>query len=104
MVQTRRVLPCYTKPKGGTIPLSVAFTDVGPKVQVSYYGHFYCAQFLCRHLSNGETATPLPTMGGAANCAKGIQDARFSNGQKLTHAHAQTKKHAGQGTPVHYTH
>ena len=38
-----------------------------------------------------------------ATCAKGIQNARFSNGQKLTHSPAHVEKHAGQETPLHYT-
>ena len=39
-----------------------------------------------------------------AKCAKGIQNAHFSNGQKLTHSPAHVEKHAGQETPLHYTH
>ena len=37
-------------------------------------------------------------------CAKGIQNAHFSKGQKLTHSPADVEKHAGQETPLHYTH
>ena len=37
-------------------------------------------------------------------CAKGIQNAHFSKGQKLTHSPAHLEKHAGQETPLHYTH
>ena len=37
-------------------------------------------------------------------CAKGIQDAHFSKGQKLTHSPAREEKHAEQETPLHYTH
>ena len=37
-------------------------------------------------------------------CAKGIQNARFSEGEKLMHSLAHVKKHAGQETPLHYTH
>ena len=32
---------------------STAFTDVGPKVLVSYWYHSYGAQFLCWHLTFG---------------------------------------------------
>ena len=39
-----------------------------------------------------------------AKCAKGIQNAHFSKGQKLTHSPAHEEKHAGQETPLHYTH
>ena len=39
-----------------------------------------------------------------AKCAKGIQKAHFSKGQKLTHSPANEEKHAGQETPLHYTH
>ena len=39
-----------------------------------------------------------------AKCAKGIQNARFSEGQKLTHSPARVEKHAGQETPLQYTH
>ena len=38
-----------------------------------------------------------------AKCAKGIQNAHFSNGQKLTHSPAREEKHAEQETPLHYT-
>ena len=31
-------------------------------------------------------------------CAKGIQNAHFSKGQKLTHSPAHVEKHAGQET------
>ena len=40
-----------------------------------------------------------------AKCAKGIQNAHFfATGQKLTHPPAHEEKHAGQETPLHYTH
>ena len=39
-----------------------------------------------------------------AKCAKGIQNAHFYKGQKLTHSPAHEEKHAGQETPLHYTH
>ena len=47
---------------------------------------------------------PYLLEGGAAKCAKGIQNAHFSRGQKLTHSHAREEKHAEQETPLHYTH
>ena len=37
-------------------------------------------------------------------CAKSIQNAHFSKGQKLTHFPAHVEKDAGQETPLHYTH
>ena len=37
-------------------------------------------------------------------CAKGIQKANCSKGQKLTHSPAHVGKDAGQETPLHYTH
>ena len=39
-----------------------------------------------------------------AKCAKGIQNAIFAKGQKLTHSPAHVEKHAGQETPLHHTH
>ena len=42
--------------------------------------------------------------GGVAKCAKGIQNAPFSKGQKATHSPAREEKHAEQETPLHYTH
>ena len=39
-----------------------------------------------------------------AKCAKGIQKAHFSKGQKLMHSPVHVKKHAGKETPLHYTH
>ena len=33
-------------------------------------------------------------------CAKGIQNAHFSKGQKLLHSPAHVEKHAGQETPL----
>ena len=39
-----------------------------------------------------------------AKCAKGIQNAHFSRGQKLTYYPAREEKHAEQETPLHYTH
>ena len=44
--------------------LSLAFTDVGPKVLVSYWYHSSCAQFLWWCLTFGETAKAQPTGGG----------------------------------------
>ena len=37
-------------------------------------------------------------------CAKGIQSAHFSRGQKLTHSPGREEKQAEQETPLHYTH
>ena len=37
-------------------------------------------------------------------CAKGIQNAHFSKGRKLTLSPTHVEKHAGQETPLHYTH
>ena len=37
-------------------------------------------------------------------CAKGIQNAHFSEGKKLTYSPAHGEKDAGQEKPLHYTH
>ena len=39
-----------------------------------------------------------------AKCAKGMQNALFSNGQKLTHSPTREEEHTEQETPLHYTH
>ena len=53
----------------------------------------------------GKTAKALPTRGeGVAKYAKGMQNAHFSKGQKLTHSPAHEERHAGQETPLYYTH
>ena len=81
------------------------FPDVGPKVLIRYYYHSYGAQFLCWRLSLGEDGkSPTYWRGGVAKSAKGIQNAHFATGQKLTHSPAHEEKHAGQETPLHYTH
>ena len=83
----------------------LGFADVGPKVLIRYYYHSYCAQFLCWRLSFEEDGKrPTYCWEGVAKCAKGIQNARFSKGKKLTHSPAHEEKHAGQETPLHYTH
>ena len=74
------------------------FADVGPKVLIRYFYHFYGAQFLRWRLSLGEDGKTH------TRCAEGIQNAHFSNGQKLTHSPARVEKHAGHETPLHYTH
>ena len=38
-----------------------------------------------------------------AKCAKGIQNAHFAKGQRLTHSPAHEEKHAGQETPLLHT-
>ena len=43
---------------------SATFTDVRPRVLVSYWYHSYGAQFLCWRLTFGETAKALLTRGG----------------------------------------
>ena len=81
------------------------FADVGPKVLIRYYYHSYGAPFLCWRLSLGaDGKSPTYQRGRVAMCAKGIQNAHFSEGQKLTHSPAQVEKHTGQETPLHYTH
>ena len=42
--------------------------------------------------------------GGVANCTKGIQNAHFSRGQKVTHSPAREEKNAEQESPLYYTH
>ena len=39
-----------------------------------------------------------------AKCAKAIQNAYFSKGDRLTDSPAREEKHAKQETPLHYTH
>ena len=83
----------------------LGFADAGPKVLIWYYYHSYGAQFLCWGLSFGEDGKNRTYQrGGVAKCAEGIQKARFSKGQKLTHSAAHEEKHAGHKTPLHYTH
>ena len=53
----------------------------------------------------GEPQTPyLLEREGVTKCAKGIQNANCSKGQKLTHSPTSEEKHAEQETPRHYTH
>ena len=81
------------------------FANFGPEVPIRYYDQSYGAQFLCWRPSLGEDGkSPTYQGGGLAKCAKGIQNAHFSKGQKLTHSPAREEKHAEQETPVHYTH
>ena len=82
------------------------FADVGPKVLIRYYYHSYGAQFLCWRLSLGEDGrNALPTRGeGWPSVLRAYKRPIFANGQKLTHSPAHEEKHAGQETPLHYTH
>ena len=95
-------VPHFSSRRG---PRRPGFADVGPKVLIRYYYHSYGAQFLCWRLSLGEDGKSATYYrGGVAKCAKGIQNALFPNGQKLTHSPAHVEKHARQATPLHYTH
>ena len=81
------------------------FADVRPKVLIRYFYHSYGAQLLCWRLSFGEDGkSPTCERGGVARCAKGIQNAHFSDGQKLKHTPVREEKHAEQETPLNYTH
>ena len=81
------------------------FADLGPKVLIRYYYHSYGAPFLCWRLSFGEDGkSPTYWREGVAKCAKGIQNAHSSNGQKLRHSPTREGKHAEQQTSLHYTH
>ena len=51
-----------------------------------------------------ERQKPYVRRGGGGRVCYRYKNARFSNGQKLTHFPARTEKHAGQETPLHYTH
>ena len=83
----------------------LGFADFGPKVLIRYYYHSYGAKSLCYRLTLGEDGKgPTYQRGGVAMCAKGIQNAHFSEGKKLTPSPACVEKHAGQETPLHYTH
>ena len=48
--------------------------------------------------------SPTYPRGGEAKCAKGIQNAYLSKGQKLTNSPAHGEKHMEQETPLQYTH
>ena len=92
----------FTPRRGSRRP---GFADLGQKAPIRYYYHFYGAQFLCWRLSFEEDSkSPTYSRGGVAKCAKGIQNAHFSKSQKLTHNPPHEEKHAGQETPLHYTH
>ena len=53
----------------------------------------------------GKTAKALPTRGeGWPSVLRAYKTPIFAKGQKLTHSPAHEEKHAGQETPVHYTH
>ena len=81
------------------------FADVGPKVLIRYYYHSYGAQFLCCAYPWGKTAKALPTTGeGWPSVLRAYKTPIFATGQKLTHSPAHEVKHAGQETPLHYTH
>ena len=54
------------------------------------------------HWVNGRRRTY--ERGGVAKCAKGIQNAHFPNGPKLTYPPAREETYAEQKTRLHYTH
>ena len=81
------VLPCYTHAKGVYLTpkcatfvvyvshfsprawLRTAFTDVGPKVLVSYYGHSYGARILCgAYPGEGGKVPPPPPCDIPSGC------------------------------------
>ena len=95
---------CVSLHSGAWLP-QTGFADVGPKVLIRYYDHSDGGQFLYWCLSFGEDdKSPTYQRRGVAKCAKGIQNANFCNGQKLTHSPTREEKHAEQETPLHYTH
>ena len=51
-----------------------------------------------------EQQSPAYQWGGVEEFAKGIQNIRFANGQKLNHVPACEDTHAEQEGPLHYTH
>ena len=86
----------------GVAPGDRAFADVGPKVLIRYYYHSYGTQFLCWRLSLAEA---LPTRGeGGPSVLRAYKTPIVATAQKLTHSPAHEEKHAGQETPLHYTH
>ena len=92
----------FTPQRGSRTP---GLADVRPKVLIRYYYHSYGAQFLCWRLSLGKTAKALPTRGeGWPSVLRAYKTPFLSKGQKLTHSAAHEEKHAGQETPLHYTH
>ena len=81
------------------------FADVGPKVLIRYYNHSYGANFCAGAYPWGKTAKALPTRGeGWPSVLRAYKTLIFATGQKLTHSPAHEEKHAGQETPLHYTH
>ena len=53
----------------------------------------------------GKTAKALPTRGqGWPGVLRAYKTPILAKGQKLTHSPAHEEKHAGQETPLHYTH
>ena len=53
----------------------------------------------------GKTAKALPTtVEGWPSVLRAYKTPIFAKGQKLTHSPAHVEKHAGQETPLHYTH
>ena len=83
----------------------INFAVVGPKVLIRYYYHSYGTQSLCWRLSFKENSKrPTYWRGEVAKCAKGIQNAHFSKGQKLIYSPTREEKHPEHETPLHYTH
>ena len=92
-----------TLPNRDTIPLSVPRMSVSvslPGVAPRESPSHVLLPLLWRPLSvlapflGEDGKSPTYQRGGVAKCAKGLQNARFSKGQKLTHSPAGEEKHA----------
>ena len=85
------VCVCLTSLRG-VAPNSMGLADVGPKVLVS------SVPLLWRPKA-------LPTRGeGWPSVLRAYKTPIFAKGQTLTQSPAHEEKHAGQETPLHYSH
>ena len=81
------------------------FADVGPNSQSGTITTPMVPNFCAGAFPWGKTAKPLPTRGqGWPSVLRAYKTPIFAKGQKLTHSPAHEEKHAGQETPLHYTH
>ena len=84
---------------------SPGFADVGPKVLIKTITIPMAPNFCAGAYPWGKTAKALPTRGeGWPSVLRAYKTPIFAKGRKLTHSPAHVEKHAGQETPLHYTH
>ena len=110
------IYPAIRVEKGCTLPLGVlrfylyvshftprawvrtTFTNVGPKVLVSYYCSSYGTQLLCWRLSKGETAKALPTKWeGCPSVLRAYQTPVFDKWPKANPRPCPHRKACGTG-------